>query len=103
MKSKGMYEQDAAESDVEIMKYRGNNGVYGTKAFKDNLMRRHHIIILSCVNNHSKSKVNKWGMPTVIKSTRLVTLYEALLWPNTLLCDFGLLYCKIIFPMGHID
>ena len=82
VRSKGLYEQEAADMGVEILSYRGDNGVYKSKKFKDDLLIRHQTMTYSGVGVHGQNGVAERGISTVVNSARTMMLHQALLWPE---------------------
>ena len=54
IRRKELYEKSAAESGVEIKHYRGENGVYRSAAFKQDVKKRDQSMDLSGVDVHGK-------------------------------------------------
>ena len=53
---------------ISILKYRGDNGVYKSKEFKDDLATRHQTMSYSGVGAHGQNGVAERGIPTVVNS-----------------------------------
>ena len=82
IRSKELYKQTDVEVGVKALKYRGDNGVYKTKAFLDYLARRHQTMTYSGVGTHAQNGVAERGIPNVVNSARTMMLHQALLWPE---------------------
>ena len=67
---------------ISILKYKGNNGVYKSKEFNDDLATRHQTMSYSGVGAHGQNGVAERGIPTVVNSARTMMLHQALLWPE---------------------
>ena len=63
-----------------MVAYKGDNGVYKSKAFKDDLVRRGQTMTYSGVGAHAQNGVAERGIPTVVNSFRTMMLHQALLW-----------------------
>ena len=64
---------------VRIESYRGDNGVYKSKEFKDDLIARQQIMSYSGVGVHGQNGVSERGISTVVNSARTMMLHQALL------------------------
>ena len=53
---------------ISILKYRGDNGVFKSKQFKEDLATRHQTMSYSRVGAHGQNCVAERGMPTVANS-----------------------------------
>ena len=80
IRSKELYEQKAEEVGVKIQSYRGDNGVYKSKAFKDDLVRRGQTMTFSGVGAHAQNGVAERWIRTVVNSAKIMMLHQALLW-----------------------
>ena len=106
IRSKSTYEQRAANVGVKILAYRGDNDVYKSQDFKDDLARRGQTMTYSGVGVHQQNGVAERGIPTVVNSARTMMLHQALLWPehfDTRLWPFALshaAYLWNILPTG---
>ena len=80
--SKSLYEQEAEQSGVKIFAYRKDNGVYKSKAFKNDLELRGQTMSFSGVGVYQQNGVAGRSIPTVVNSTRTMMLHQAFLWPK---------------------
>ena len=64
------------------MAYRGVNGVYKSKAFKDDLKLWGQTMSYSSVGVHQQNWVAERSIPAVVNSARTMMLHQALLWPE---------------------
>ena len=79
VRSKHDYEQRADEVGVKVIKYRGYNGVYKSKEFKEDLNLRRQTISYSGVDIHGQNGVAERGIPTVVNSARTMMLHQDLM------------------------
>ena len=82
IRSKNEYETQAGEMGVRISSYRGDNGVYQSKEFKNNIINRQQTMSYSGVGVHGQNGVAERGISTVVNSARTMMLHQALLWPE---------------------
>ena len=82
MRSKELHELWAAEYVVSIKTYRGDNGVYKSQLFKEDLAARHQKISYSRVGAHGQNGVAERSIQTVVNLSRTMMLHRALLWPE---------------------
>ena len=75
IRSKELYEQQAEEVVVNFLAYRGDNGVYKSKGFKDDLIRRGQTMTYSGVGAHEQNGVAERGIPTIVNSARTMMLH----------------------------
>ena len=54
VRSKELFELHASEMGIKIQKYHGDNGVYKSKAYKDDLDKRHQEMSYSGVGAHGQ-------------------------------------------------
>ena len=80
IRSKDLYELEASEVRVNVAIYRGDNGIYKPAVFQNELKRRHQKMNFSVVGAHGHSLVTEQVIGTVVNSSRMVTLHQALLW-----------------------
>ena len=66
---------------IEVKKYHGDNGIYKSKLFKDDLERRHQTMTYSGVGAHGQNGVAERAIQTVFNSTRTMMLHQVLMWP----------------------
>ena len=55
IRSKELYEMQAADMGIKIKKYYGDNGVYGSKVFQEDLVKRHQELTYSGVRKHGQN------------------------------------------------
>ncbi len=79
VRSKNLYEQESAEMGVKVSTYRGDNGVYKSKEFKEDLLTRNQSMTYSGVGVHGQNGVAERGISTVVNSARTMMLHHALL------------------------
>ena len=79
VRSKELHELWASEHGVSIKSYRGDNGVYKSELFKDDLKQRHQKMSYSGVGAHGQNGVAERAIQTVVTSARTMMLYQALL------------------------
>ena len=80
--------------------YRGDNGVYKTKMFKEDLALRHQKMSYSGVGTHGKNGVAERVIQTVVTSARIIMLHQALLWTEQFdmrLWSFALQYAAYLW------
>ena len=82
VRSKELFELHAWEMGIKIQKYHGDNGVYKSKAYKDDLDKRHQEMSYSGVGAHGQNGVAERAIQTVTHSARTMMLHQALLWPE---------------------
>ena len=82
VRSKNLYEQEAAEVGVKISSYKGDNGVYKSKEFREDLLARQQTMAYLGVGVHGQNGVAERGISTVVNSARTMMLHQALLWPE---------------------
>ena len=80
IRSKGIYEQRAEDVGVKILAYRGDNGIYKSKEFKDDLAKRGQTIAYSGLGTYAQNGVAERGVATVVISARAMMLHQVLLW-----------------------
>ena len=67
---------------IKIATYRGNNGVYKSVAFQQELKRCHQNMSFSGVDTHEQSTVTELVIQKVTYSARTMMLHRGLLWPE---------------------
>ena len=82
VRSKELHELWAAEHGVSVKSYRGDNGVYKSQLFKEDLEQRHQKMSYSGVGAHGQNGVAERAIQTVVTSARTMMLHQALLWPE---------------------
>ena len=82
VRSKELYEQNAMELGVKVKKYHGDNGIFKSRAYKDNLELRHQEMSYSGVGAHGQNGVAERAIQTMVHSSRTMMLHQALLWPE---------------------
>ena len=82
VRSKELHELWAAEHGVSIKSYRGDNGVYKSKLFKEDLEERQQKMSYSGVGTHGKNGVAERAIQMVVTSARTMMLHQASLWPE---------------------
>ena len=82
VRSKELFELHAYEMGIKILKYHGDNGVYKSKAYKEDLDKRHQEMSYSGVGAHGQNGVAERAIQTVTHSARTMMLHQALLWPE---------------------
>ena len=80
--SKTNYEHEAADLGITINQYHGDNGVYKSQIFMDDLDKHHQTMSLSGVRANEKNGVAERAIQTVLGSARTMMLHQALLWPT---------------------
>ena len=80
--SKNIYELEASKVGVKVATHRGDNGLYKSTSFQNELKRRHHKINFSGVGVHDQNGVVERAIGKVAKSERVTMLHQALLWPR---------------------
>ena len=79
VRSKELHELWAAEHGVSVKNYRGDNGVYKSKLFKEDLEQRHQKMSYSGVGVYGQNGVAERAIQTVVSSARTMMLHQALL------------------------
>ena len=82
LRSKHLFELEGEVAGHTICHYHGDNGVYKSKEFKDDLATRHQVIAYSGVGVHGQNGVVERAIQTVVSSARTMILHQALLWPE---------------------
>ena len=80
IRSKELHELWAVEHGVSIKSYRGDNGVYKSKLFKEDLEERQQKISYSGVGAHGQNRVPERAIQTVVASACTMILNQGLLW-----------------------
>ena len=82
VRSKEIHELWAAEDSVSIKSYRGDNCVYNSKLFKEDLEERQQKMLYSGVGAHGQNGVAERAIQTVVTSAFTMMLHQDLLWPE---------------------
>ena len=82
MRSKELHELWDAEHGVSIKIYRGENGVYESESFKEDLEERQQKMSYSVLGAHEKNGVAERAIQMVVTSTCTMMLHQALLCPE---------------------
>ena len=99
IRSKNLYEQEAADVGVRVLSYRGDNGVYKCKEFKEDLLTWHQTMSYSGVGVHGQNRVAEGSISTVVNSARTMILHQDLLWLEQFdmqLCSFTLIHAAYL-------
>ena len=80
--SKNIYELEASKVGVKVATHRGDNGLYKSTSFQNELKRRHQKINFSGVGINDQNGVVERAIGKVAKSERVTMLHQALLWPR---------------------
>ena len=81
--SKELYEMKAHEFWITVNSYRGENGVYKTQDFVEDLKIPHQTMIFSGVESHDQNGIVERAIKIVVNSARTMMLHQALLWSKT--------------------
>ena len=81
IRSKGLYELEASEAGVKIHTYRGDNKIYKSTAFQNELKGKHQKVIFSGVGAHGQHGLAGRSIGTAVNFARTMMLHQAPLWP----------------------
>ena len=81
IRAKEIYKAQPNEMGIEVKKYHGDNRIYKSKLFKDDLERQHQTMTYSGVGAHGQNGVAERAIQTVVNSTRTMMSHQALIWP----------------------
>ena len=84
IRAKQMYEAQENEIGVTVKHYHGDNGVYTSKAFQEDLENKHQSMSHSGFGAHDQNGVAERAVQKVVNSARAMMLHQALLWPTCL-------------------
>lgn len=76
------FEREAIRHGVLIKSYRGDNGVYRSKAFQDDLRRKQQPMVYSGVGAHHHNGVAERAIRTVSTNARTMLLHAMIHWPS---------------------
>jgi hypothetical protein len=82
IRSKHLFERESASCGVLIQNYRGDNGVYKTKEFMDDLEQRNQTMRFSGVGAHHQNGIAERAIRTISESARAMILHAAIHWPE---------------------
>ena len=93
VRSKETYDNQPTGMGIRIHKYHGDNGVYKSKLFSDDLEKKHYTMSFSSVSAYGQNGVVERAIQTIVNSARTMILHKDLLWTNhfdTMLWSFTL-------------
>ena len=93
----------AAEYEIPVKSYRGDNSVYKSVLFKEDLEQKHQKMSYSGMGSHSQNVVTERTIQTLITSARTMMLHQALLSPEKIdihLWSFAL--DKAVYLHNHL-
>ena len=82
LRGKARFERFANTCGVNIVAYRGDNGVFKSKAYQDNLKRKKQTIRFSGIGAHHQNGVAECSIRTVSESARSMLIHSAIHWPE---------------------
>ena len=77
--SKELYEAKALGFGITDRCYRGDNGVYRSKSFMDNLYKRKQHMSVYGAGAHGQDDVSEQSIQTTFNFTQIMMLHQALL------------------------
>ena len=82
LRGKARFERFAQTCGVDIVSYRGDNGVFKSKMYQDDLQRKKQSIRFSGVGAHHQNGVAERSIRTVSESARSMLIHAAIHWPE---------------------
>ena len=82
LRSKYSFELEGEATNHTIRHYHGDNGVYKSKEFREDLATRYQVMTYSEVGVYGQNGVVERAIQTVVNSARTMMLHQALLWPD---------------------
>ena len=87
IRGKHLFEREALTCGREIKNYRGDNGVFKTKEFINDLEQRRQTIRYSGVGAHHQNGIAERAIRTISESARAMLLHAAIHWPQQVNLD----------------
>ena len=109
VQAKHSFERDAIRHGVTIQGYRGDNGVYKSDAFREDLKRFNQTLDLCGVGAHHQNGVAERAIRTVSSAARAMMLHAMIHWPEQVTLDlwpFAINYAVYLWnriPRGPSD
>ena len=82
IKGKREFERELAQYGRKVKQYRGDNGIYRSKEFLDELSIRDQTIEFCGVGAHHQNGVAERAIQTISYSARTMMLFAAMHWPD---------------------
>lgn len=97
---KHTFERFARTCGVDILAYRGDNGIFKSAEYKADLAKQKQAILYSGVGAHHQNGVAERSIRTVSESARSMLIHAALHWPEqveTKLWPFAMEYATFLY------
>ena len=82
LRGKNRFERFAATCGVNVLNYRGDNGIFKSAEYRSDLKRKKQTIRFSGVGAHHQNGVAERSIRTVSEAARSMLIHSAIHWPQ---------------------